>query len=118
MASGSVNRKGQPHGPSPHGGSYGTISWDEAMNLAGSSQVAAGKKFLERFPWQEFAPHPEWATGVGGDAGRPDGLGRWAWYPEGDPTKDAPVEARYFRRTFDLPAGAAVPEGEAARGGR
>jgi len=61
-----VNRRGQPHGPSPHhpAGStgYGVIPWDEAMNLPGSSQVALGKKLFEQFDWQSFQPHPEWAA--------------------------------------------------------
>ncbi|HEV8608317.1 MAG TPA: DUF4038 domain-containing protein [Tepidisphaeraceae bacterium] len=60
-----VNRRGQPHGPSPHHppGSvgYGKIPWDEAMNLPGSSQVAAGKKLFEEYPWNKFTPHTEWA---------------------------------------------------------
>ncbi|MET1074712.1 MAG: family 78 glycoside hydrolase catalytic domain [Umezawaea sp.] len=30
----------------------------------------------------------------------------WIWYPQGDPADSAPVGTRYFRRTFDLPAGA------------
>ncbi|HEX3133478.1 MAG TPA: DUF4038 domain-containing protein [Planctomycetota bacterium] len=58
-----VNRKGQPHGGSPHhppgSTGYGVIAWDDAMNLPGSTQVAYGKKLLERFPWQGFVPHPE-----------------------------------------------------------
>ncbi|MFG1605983.1 family 78 glycoside hydrolase catalytic domain [Actinoplanes sp. NPDC049265] len=29
----------------------------------------------------------------------------WIWYPEGDPTVDAPVATRYLRRTFTAPAG-------------
>ena len=60
-----MNRKGQPHGPSPHhkgGVGYGKIPWDEAMNLPGSQQVGLGKKLFEQFPWQQFQPHPEWAA--------------------------------------------------------
>ena len=34
----------------------------------------------------------------------------WIWFPEGDPTKDAPVAKRYFRKTFELPAGDASIE--------
>ncbi|MCR4414032.1 MAG: DUF4038 domain-containing protein [Thermoguttaceae bacterium] len=56
------NRKDQPHGASPHGGSYGKISWDDAMRLPGSQQVALGKRFFEQYPWHRFTPHPEWAT--------------------------------------------------------
>jgi len=55
------NRREQPHGASPHGGDYGRIPWDEAMNLPGSRQVGFGKKLLEEFAWHRFRPHPEWA---------------------------------------------------------
>jgi alpha-L-rhamnosidase len=32
----------------------------------------------------------------------------WIWYPEGDPTAEAPAASRYFRGAFDL---SAVPDG-------
>ena len=101
------NRPGQPHGASPHGGSYGKIAWDEAMNLPGSRQVGLGKRLLEQYPWQQFPPHPEWAAFAGE---RPLGLEgcQWIWFPEGNPAKDAPAEKRFFRRTFALPEGKAV----------
>lgn len=57
-----VNRRGDPHGASPHGGNYGKISWDEAMRLPGSQQVALGKKLFEQYSWHRFQPHPEWAA--------------------------------------------------------
>lgn len=61
-----VNRKGQPHGPSPSEGSpptgYGTIAWDEAMHLPGGRQIAAGKAWLERLDWHTFRPHFSWAA--------------------------------------------------------
>jgi len=100
------NRRDLPHGASPTGHSYGRISWDEAMRLAGSRQVALGKKFLEQYPWHRCEPMPDsvaWA-----DARRPVAWGGWVWYPEGEPKRDAPVAARLFRRAFDLPAGAKV----------
>lgn len=56
------NRPGDPHGKSPHGGSYGKIPWNESMHLPGSRQVGLAKSFLEEFPWQRFEPHPEWAV--------------------------------------------------------
>lgn len=56
------NRVGEPHGASPHGGSYGTIPWNEAMHLPGSSQLGFAKTFFEQYPWQRFEPHPEWAA--------------------------------------------------------
>ena len=56
------NRPGQPHGASPHGGSYGKIPWNEAMQLPGSRQMGLAKAFFEQYPWQRFEPHPEWAA--------------------------------------------------------
>ena len=34
----------------------------------------------------------------------------WIWYPEGDPAKDAPAAARFFRARFELPAERAVAD--------
>ena len=96
-----MNRKGQPHGASPHGGNYGLIAWDEAMRLPGSEQMGYGKQFFETLPWPQLTPMPEtvgWET----DA-LPATPGDWIWFPEGDPKRDAPTEARYFRRVFTLP---------------
>ena len=97
------NRRDQPHGASPHGGSYGKIAWNDAMNLPGSGQVALGKKLLEQYPWHQFSPHPEWAAFV---AETPLNLEtcRWIWFPEGEPAKDAPTAQRYFLKRFTLPA--------------
>jgi alpha-L-rhamnosidase len=36
----------------------------------------------------------------------------WIWYPEGKPEQSAPVDTRYFRRTFDLPTGRVVKQAE------
>lgn len=57
-----VNRRDQPYGPSPHGRSWGSIPWDEAMRRPGSQQVAWAKQLFERYAWYHFQPHPEWAT--------------------------------------------------------
>jgi hypothetical protein len=103
-----VNRKGQPHGKSPHGGNYGTIAWDDAMNLPGSAQLGAGKRFLMQFPWTKFEPHPEWAEWVRGTSIVAPPIAHWIWYPEGDARIDAPVAARFFRTRLDVPAGAHV----------
>lgn len=57
-----VNRKGEPHGRSPHhtaGNGYGVIAWDDAMNLPGSQQMGFGKKFFESLPWTQLVPMPE-----------------------------------------------------------
>ena len=101
-----LNRKDKPYGKSPHGGDYGHIPWDEAMKLPGSGQLGLAKRLLEKYPWPRFEPHPEWAAWAEGSG--PVAWGDWIWYPEGDPSKDAPVAARYFRRTFELPEGKAV----------
>ena len=112
-----VNRKDQPYGKSPHGGDYGHMPWDEAMKLPGSGQLGMAKRLLEKYPWQRFEPHPEWAAWEGGSAAAV-AWGDWIWYPEGDPAKDAPVAARYFRRTFELPEGKTVVRAVAAFDGR
>jgi hypothetical protein len=55
-----LNRHGEPYGPSPHGMSWGDTPWENAYQLPGSQQVGMAKRFLERFPWWRFEPHPEW----------------------------------------------------------
>ena len=106
-----VNRRGDPHGPSPTAGSpptgYGTIPWDDAMNLPASRQVGFGKKLLEEYPWQLFQPHPEWAEFAGKSWLNLDGRQRIR-YPHGNPAQDALAAKRFFRRTFVLPEGKAV----------
>jgi hypothetical protein len=65
-----MNRKGQPHGPSPTATSqptgYGVIPWDEAMNLPGSRQIGAAKAWLEKLPWQDLHPHYTWVAWADG----------------------------------------------------
>jgi Protein of unknown function (DUF4038)/Domain of unknown function (DUF5060) len=99
-----LNRPGHPYGKSPHGGNYGTIPWDEAMKLPGSGQLGLAKALFEEYPWHRFEPHPEWAAWTRAGS-RGYTWGDWIWYPEGDPTRDAPVASRFFRKTFDLPPG-------------
>jgi hypothetical protein len=105
------NRRGEPHGKSPHGGDYGHIPWDDAMNLPGSGQLGLGKKLFEKYEWQKFAPHPEWATYADSDSPFKPNSAQWIWTPEGDPTIDAPVAKRYFRKTFELPPANGSPKG-------
>ena len=102
-----VNRRGDPHGASPHGGNYGTIPWDDSMNLPGSRQVGLGKKLLEQYPWQNFQPHPQWAAFAGKSSLDLKNC-NWIWYPEGDPAQNAPAEKRFFRRTFVVPEGKTI----------
>jgi hypothetical protein len=105
-----VNRRGQPHGPSPHhkgGDGYGKIPWDEAMNLPGSRQVALGKKLLQQYAWQNFQPHPEWAAFADKSPLSLEGS-QWIWFPEGKPAENAPAEKRFFRKAFAVPEGKAI----------
>ena len=99
-----LNRRDQPYGKSPHGGTYGPIPWDDAMRLPGSGQLGLAKKFLEQYPWHRFEPHQEWASWPPEE--RTDASwGDWIWFPEGSPIHDAPEEPRFFRKTFSLPEG-------------
>ncbi|PYJ02802.1 MAG: alpha-L-rhamnosidase [Verrucomicrobia bacterium] len=100
------NRPGQPHGRSPHGGSYGKIPWNEAMKLPGSQQLGWAKGFLESFDWQRFEPQPDKTSWS--ERSQPQAWGDWIWFPEGDPRRDAPAEPRFFRRGFELPPGAVI----------
>jgi hypothetical protein len=103
-----VNRKGQPHGPSPHHApgsvGYGKIPWDEAMNLPGSTQLSLGKKLLETMPWQKFEPHPEWASWAR-ETAMDVQVGDWIWF-DADAANGAPAEPCFFRRVFELPENA------------
>lgn len=60
-----VNTPEKPYGPSPHGASWGDTPWQEAYRLPGSAQLGLAKKLLERYPWWEFEPHPEWTSPAG-----------------------------------------------------
>jgi hypothetical protein len=55
-----VNEREKPYGISPHGTSWGNVSWEDAYKLPGSGQLGIGKRLLERYPWWQFQPHPEW----------------------------------------------------------
>jgi hypothetical protein len=41
------------------------LTWQEAMHFPGSRQVGLGAQLLRRYPWWEFAPHPEWVDPAG-----------------------------------------------------
>ena len=95
------NRAEQAHGNSPWGGGYGKISWEQAMNLPGSRQIAYGKALLERYPWHRFRPHPEWAAFAELKWLSLEGC-RWIWSDTVQPPATAPNARRYFRKTFTL----------------
>jgi hypothetical protein len=114
------NRPGDPHGKSPHGGTYGVIPWNEAMHLPGSQQVGFGKKLFEQFAWQDFGPHPEWASFNSKDdingpqsAGIP-GVVRLIYAPRAEPVevRDMGSHAAFAAKWFDPVTGATAPLGE------
>ena len=55
-----MNDREESMGASVHHPPYELTTWDEAMNLPGSAQMGLGAKFLARYPWWRFEPHPEW----------------------------------------------------------
>lgn len=69
-----VNRRGEPYGPSPHGNSWGDISWDEAIKLPGSTQVGLAKRLLMQFEWHRFRPSPERVAWIDPKTKREGGL--------------------------------------------
>jgi hypothetical protein len=60
-----VNMSHQPYGASPWGGTWGNIPWEDASHLPGSGQLGMARKFLTRYPWQKFEPHPDWVDPAG-----------------------------------------------------
>lgn len=36
------------------------LTWDEAMHFPSTRQLGFSARLLQRYPWQRFAPHPEW----------------------------------------------------------
>lgn len=97
------NQPNQPHGNSPWGGGYGKLTWEQAMNLPGSTHVALGRDLLATYPWHEFTPHPEWAAFADLKWLPLDGA-QWIWIDNAQPAADAPNRRAYFRGTFNLPA--------------
>jgi hypothetical protein len=110
------NRPGQPHGKSPHGGSYGVIPWNEAMRLPGSQQVGFGKKLFEQFSWQDFRPHPEWTAFNSNDnLNGPQSAGipgvRLIYAPRAEPVelRELGGRAAFAARWFDPVTGVTTP---------
>ncbi|MEA2708444.1 MAG: hypothetical protein QOF78_1045 [Phycisphaerales bacterium] len=100
-----LNRRGEPYGKSPHGGTYGPTPWDEAMKLPGSGQTGLAKKLLETLEWWRFEPHDDWATWARSPDESAIESGAWIWHAaDGNAAHDAPLAKRSFRRTINVPA--------------
>jgi hypothetical protein len=56
-----MNTREQPHGPSPHGGTYENTPWDLAAQLPGARQLGLAKALLARYPWWRLQPCPDWS---------------------------------------------------------
>jgi hypothetical protein len=67
-----VNRRDAPYGPSPHGRSWGSVPWDEAMRRPSSAQVGYARRFLARYPWQRLEPCPDTVTWNGNQPAQDD----------------------------------------------
>ena len=54
-----VSTRDDPYGASPHGQSWGRVTWREAAELPGATQVGLAGRFLSRYRWWELRPLPE-----------------------------------------------------------
>jgi Protein of unknown function (DUF4038)/Domain of unknown function (DUF5060) len=41
---------------------YTLMTWDEGMDLPGAYEIGIGAKLLQKYPWSQFEPHPEWVA--------------------------------------------------------
>ncbi len=55
-----LNRLDKPYGPSPWGGTWGGLPWEDASKLPGSTQISLAKQLLLRYEWWQFEPHQDW----------------------------------------------------------
>lgn len=53
-----VNRKNQAFGNSPSGHNWGTLSWQEAMQLPAVKQISLAKSLITTLPWHTLHNHP------------------------------------------------------------
>ena len=59
-----VNTRAHPYDAYPHAMKWGSMPWDEAMNLPGATQVSLGRRLIESLPqWHKLEPRPEWVAG-------------------------------------------------------
>lgn len=95
------------------------IGWARELAERLADDPATGDLTAERRELDELAGRVEKMIGEANVPSAPAGVAdaagiaasdkpSWIWFPDGDSTRDAPVEARYFRFAFTLPAGATV----------
>ena len=79
--------------------------WDERGQASRWSEPAFWSMgLLRKEDWQQA----KWIGWDGGDSEKPVDItelkgAKWLWFPEGNAAFDAPIETRYFRRSFPLP---------------
>lgn len=108
----------------------GKISSDETANIvyAGKPLASGAQCFWKVRVWDKlgqasaWSKPARWSMGlldqgdwrgkwIGWEQGKKTndfGGATWIWFPEGNPAESAPVCTRYFRRSFELPAGQIV----------
>jgi hypothetical protein len=81
------NTREKPFGKSPTGSIWGNSPWEEAYQWKGSAYVGMGAKILQRYPWYDMQPHPEWLEEDAGSDNRPslDSENIWSAYAAGIP---------------------------------
>jgi len=95
------------------------IGWASELADRLASNPATGDLTAERRELDELAARLNKVSGDVAGSAAPAASGAvagaavpdkpsWIWFPEGDSTRDASIEARYFRLTFTLPAGEVV----------
>jgi hypothetical protein len=95
---------------------YDWTTWKHGMNYPGSTQLGLGRKLLEKYPWQRFEPHPEWAPGCFA-AGIP-GEVRFIYLPrrniynwDGPEVKDLEPDVDWHVYYFDPASGRVFDQG-------
>ena len=51
---------------------YDFTTWRQGMNYPGAEQVGLNAKFIRKYPWEKFEPHPEWTDETLYSAGIPE----------------------------------------------
>lgn len=94
---------------------YDFTTWRQGMNYPGAEQMGLNARFIAKYPWEKFKPHPDWveqglfAAGIPGKIRivyipRPSAY-RWAGIKIYDLEENTPFKVFFFDpstgRTFD-----------------